>query len=67
MLVLSRKVNETIIIGDDIKITLLDCNSDKASLGFEAPKSVKIIRGELLVDTIKANIDAVACNFDDLK
>lgn len=44
MLVLSRKEGESIHIGDDIVITVVELRSDKVRLGFDAPKSVNIIR-----------------------
>ena len=48
MLVLTRNIDQTIIIVDDIKITVLDVNSSQAKLRFEAPAEVKIMREELL-------------------
>lgn len=54
MLVVSRKAGESLIISDNIKITLLSVGADKVSIGIEAPRTVKVIRGELL-ETIEAN------------
>ena len=54
MLVISRKIGESLIISDDIKITIVACGNDKVSIGIDAPKEVKIIREELL-ETIEAN------------
>lgn len=54
MLVISRKVGETIVISDNIKITVMSSGGDKVTLGIEAPKEIKIYREELL-DTIEAN------------
>ncbi len=48
MLVLSRHANETVKIGDDISVTVIDVKGDNVKLGFEAPKDVPIIRTELL-------------------
>ena len=48
MLVLSRKKHETIHIGEDIKIMVLEIRGDKVRLGIEAPRSVRIVRSELL-------------------
>ena len=48
MLVLSRKVNETIVIGDDIQVFIADVRGDKVRLAIRAPKEVKILRSELL-------------------
>lgn len=47
MLVLSRKKNEQIIIGDVVKITVMEICGDKARLGIEAPKEVSIHRQEV--------------------
>ena len=59
MLVLSRKLNETIRIGDDIRVTLLGIDGDKIKLGIEAPKVMKIYREELLEATKNLNRQAV--------
>lgn len=47
MLVLSRKTDESIIINDEIEITVLACEGDKVKLGVSAPKEVRIFRKEL--------------------
>jgi carbon storage regulator len=47
MLVLSRKLNETIIINNDIKITIVSFNNGKVQLGIDAPQEIRILRGEL--------------------
>ncbi len=47
MLVLSRKVNDNIIIGDNIKIQVIKIKGNTVRLGIEAPSDVKILRGEL--------------------
>lgn len=52
MLVLSRKINETIIINDNIVITVVDIRGDKVRLGIEAPKDVPVHRQEVY-DAIK--------------
>lgn len=48
MLVLSRKVGEEIVIGDNIKITIVRIQGDKVRIGIEAPDDVKVYRSELL-------------------
>lgn len=47
MLVLSRKKNETIVINDDIVITVVELRGDKVRLGIEAPKDVPVHRSEV--------------------
>ena len=47
MLVLSRKHNEQILIGDDIIITVVDIRGDKVRLGIEAPTEVPVHRYEV--------------------
>ena len=47
MLVLSRKKNESIIINDNISITVIEIRGDKVRLGIEAPKDVSVHRREV--------------------
>jgi carbon storage regulator len=47
MLVLSRHRNESIMIGDDVVITIVDIRGDKVRLGFEAPMNVPVLRQEV--------------------
>ncbi len=47
MLVLSRKQNQEIIIGDNIKITVVKIKGNTVRLGIEAPREVNVLRGEL--------------------
>lgn len=59
MLVLSRKENETIKIGDDIEIRILEVKGDTVRIGIEAPKSVDILRGELIQSISETNTEAM--------
>ena len=59
MLVLSRKINETIVIGEDVRVTLLGIDGDKIKIGIDAPKSTKIFREELLEATKSTNKQAL--------
>lgn len=47
MLVLSRKVEESILIGDNIEIKVLDVIGDKVQIGISAPKEITVLRSEL--------------------
>lgn len=47
MLVLSRKKNESIMIGDNIKVFIVDVIGDKVRIGIEAPKDVVVDRKEI--------------------
>lgn len=58
MLVLSRKLEESIAIGDDIKIKIISIDKGTVKLGIEAPKSISIVRSELLEEIKDANIAA---------
>jgi carbon storage regulator len=48
MLVLSRKKNESIVIADNVIITIVEVRGDKVRLGIEAPKDVPVHRKEVL-------------------
>ncbi len=47
MLVLSRQRDETIMIGDDIEITIVDIRGDKVRVGINAPKEISVHRKEV--------------------
>ena len=55
MLALSRKVNESIIIGHDIEVTVLEVKGDQVKLGINAPKNISIYRKEIYVQIQEAN------------
>lgn len=58
MLALARKVNESIMIGNDIEITVLEIKGDQIKLGVKAPKSVPIYRKELYLQIQEENKQA---------
>jgi len=47
MLVLSRKMNESIVIGENIVVTVIDIRGDKIRLGIEAPRHIAVHRQEI--------------------
>ncbi|MCI8602623.1 MAG: carbon storage regulator [Ruminiclostridium sp.] len=57
MLVVTRKTEESVIIADNIEVTILEVSKDRVKIGISAPKDVKIIRNELL-DTQNINEDS---------
>jgi len=62
MLVLSRKLNEKIVIDDQIEITVVGIENGKVQLGIEAPKEIEIMRKELLEDVKEENKEAAKNN-----
>ncbi|MBO4439999.1 MAG: carbon storage regulator CsrA [Spirochaetaceae bacterium] len=75
MLILTRKTNEKIRIGNDITITIIEVRGDQVKVGVEAPKDVKVFRQEVfnaiqnenraaVVNT--ANLDALS-QFSSIK
>ena len=58
MLVLTRKVDEAILIGDNIEISILSVEGDRVRIGIDAPRSLRIFRKELLVQTQNINKEA---------
>lgn len=63
MLCLSRKKNETICIGDDIRVTVTQLKGDKVRIGVEAPKHIKVDRKEIR-DKINAEQSATDSDCD---
>jgi carbon storage regulator len=59
MLILSRKVNEKIMIGEDISVSVIEVRGDQVRLGVDAPKTVKVFRQEVF-DAIREENRAAA-------
>lgn len=55
MLILSRKKDETIIIDDNIEISIVEIKGDQVKIGIKAPRSVKIFRHEVYLAIQEAN------------
>ncbi|MDE6433354.1 MAG: carbon storage regulator CsrA [Lachnospiraceae bacterium] len=60
MLALSRKENESIMIGNDIEITILEVKGEQVKIGITAPKSVPIYREEVYTQIKEANKEAAS-------
>ncbi len=60
MLVLTRKVDESIMIGDDVRITVVAVKGDHVRVGVDAPRSVPIHRLEIYEEICRTNVEASA-------
>lgn len=65
MLVLTRKSDEAIKLGDDITITVIEITGNQVRLGIEAPDSVRIYRKEIYEKIKSENIRASKASFDE--
>lgn len=59
MLILTRKLDEKIVIGDDIEVSIIEIRGDQVKLGVNAPRNVKVFRKEVF-DAIQAENRAAA-------
>jgi carbon storage regulator len=64
MLVLSRKVGESIVIGDDVTVTILEVRGDVVRVGIDAPRSVAVHRAELLEQLEVSNRESASPSDD---
>lgn len=69
MLALTRKLNESIVIGNDIEVSILEIKGDQVKVGISAPKSIPIYRKEIYLQIQEANKEAVdsSASMDNLK
>lgn len=67
MLVLTRKINESIMIGEKIEVKILSVDGDQVKLGIVAPKNVKVHRSEVYKEIQEQNKEALNVNLDLLK
>jgi len=67
MLILSRKLNQKIIIDSNIEITILDIKGDQIKIGIRAPNNVKVYRYELYKEICDENKNALSFNLNDFK
>lgn len=64
MLVLSRRIGESIVIGDDVTVTVLEVRGDIVRVGIDAPRSVAVHRAELLEQLETSNREAASPSDD---
>ncbi len=64
MLILTRKTNEKLVIGDGIVVSIIEVRGDQVKLGIEAPKSVKVYRQEVYQAIQDENRRAAASALD---
>lgn len=67
MLILDRKENQSIMIGEDIEITIVNIKGDHAKIGINAPIHIKVYRKEIYEEIQKANIEAAKVKPADIK
>ncbi len=67
MLVLSRQRDESIIIGDNVVITVVDVRGDKVKLGIDAPREISVHRREVYEAIQRENRQAALLKPDDAK
>jgi carbon storage regulator len=60
MLALSRKKNESIMINNNIEVTVLDIRGEQVKLGIAAPKEIPVYRKEVYLDIQKANKESTS-------
>jgi carbon storage regulator len=66
VLVLGRRVGEGIMIGHDIKVTVLVVAGDKVRIGIDAPPNVQVHREEVYLEIQQANVQAASTVTDDV-
>ncbi|MBS4190258.1 carbon storage regulator CsrA [Bacillus sp. FJAT-49705] len=64
MLVLTRRKNESVILNENIEITILEIDGEQIKLGIKAPKDVEILRKEIILKIEEENMNALRGNFD---
>jgi carbon storage regulator len=62
MLALSRKINESLMLGNDIEVTILEIKGDQVKIGISAPKAVPIYRKEIYLQIQESNKEAAQGN-----
>ena len=66
MLVLTRKANQSIMIGDGIEVSVLSVVGEKVRLGIQAPRDVPVFRKEVFLEIQAQNVEAAGASKADL-
>jgi len=66
MLILSRRVNEKIVIGENVVVSIIEVRGDQVKIGIDAPKTVKVFRQEVFDAIQSENRRAAAASAVDL-
>lgn len=67
MLVLSRRIDESIMIGENIEVKVIDIKGETIKLGIEAPRSVPVHRKEIFEEIKRENVKAADVRTSDLE
>jgi len=67
MLILTRRSNERIFIGDSIVLVVLSSENNRVKLGIEAPSDIQILREEIADEVTKLNVDANLRSYSDVE
>ncbi|MBU3135997.1 carbon storage regulator CsrA [Clostridium gasigenes] len=67
MLVITRKKGESLLIGDNIEITISKIDDGSVKIAIDAPREIRILRKELYTEVESENIEAIKIDMDILK
>ena len=65
MLVLTRRIGERVLIGDDVEVTVLEVKGDSVRLGIQAPRETRIHRAEIIAAVETENVSAAQSAADE--
>jgi carbon storage regulator len=65
MLVLTRRLGESITIGENVRVVIVDIDGNQVKLGIEAPREISIYREELYQKILKENLEAASIGLED--
>jgi len=65
MLVLTRRIGERVLIGDDVEVTVLEVKGDSVRIGIQAPRETRIHRAEIVAAVEQENVSAAQAAPDE--